>query len=282
MTRSRQFWAYSAIAAVCVALGGGTANASFTISNSRISLEVNDGGSIKDVTKNVGGFWDYGYPTIGFGISTSNGFALSDQNVGRDDFAGITSLAGDVITTIGAFGNLSFSRTYSLNENNVNISTVITNNGTDEEAFKFFDSGDPDQGIPRGGGFNSFNDVNGQYAIATNSTGTPPDLVKWSTLDTSAVLTFLAGSLDITSSSYLDSVYGNPYDPNFADEDIGMAIIWSKILRGGESIELSYVQSYGTLDETGLAVPEPGSMSLMCLGLCGMAWRSRRNRKSAV
>lgn len=253
----------------------GTAEAA-TISNGTLTLDVNATGSIVDVSNAAGGFWNYGYPTIGFGISSSAGFGREAANVGFSDFGGATVGGPTTIVATGSWGGLNYTRTYSLSGFDVNISTLITNVGTGSETFKWFDSGDPDQGIPRSGGFASFNDVLPGYAIATNSSGLPPDLVKWSRTDSSAVLTFTPGSLDIASAGQLDALYGTPYDPNLANEDIGIAIIWEKTLAAGDSITLNYIQSYGTPDD--ILVPEPGTFALLGAGVLGMFGIRRRKQ----
>ncbi len=272
----------NALVLACGVLGTtvvlGTAQAA-VITNGILSLDVNATGSIRDVTNAAGGFWDYGYPTIGFGIDSSAGFGREAANVGFFDFGG-SIVAGTTIVASGSWGGLSYVRTYSLSGFDVNISTVITNVGTSAETFKWFDSGDPDQGIPRSGGHASFNDVTPAYAIATNSSGIPPDLVKWSSTDPTAVLTFTPGSLDISSSAQLASLYATPYDPNLADEDIGIAIIWEKTLSAGESLTLNYVQSYGTKEDVGL--PEPGTLALLGSGVMGLFGSGLRKRQPKV
>lgn len=279
---SKKLFSVAAVAALAaIGVLTGSVSAQDTISNSEISLTVNADGSIQDVIKDVGGFWNYGVPAIGFGIDSSNGYGNQYGNLGSSSFVATSGIVGGSIVTNGAWGNLEYTRTYSLSSNNVNISTVITNHSTDAETFKFFDAGDPDQGVPRGGSFNSFNDVNGLYAIATNSSGLPPDLVKFSTTDPTAVLTFLPG-LYIGDSFTLSSVFASPYDPNFADQDIGMAIIWERTLLGGQSVTLDYVQSYGTASETGVSVPEPSTFALLGLGAVGAAVAAIRRRRQAV
>lgn len=251
----------------------GTAQAA-TITNGTLTLDVNATGSIRDVTNGAGGFWNFGTPTIGFGISSSAGFGRENANIFVSNFGGATVGGPTTIVATGSWGGLNYTRTYSLSGFDVNISTLITNIGTGSETFKWFDSGDPDQGIPRSGGFNSFNDVLPGYAIATNSTGVPPDLVKWSRTDASAVLTFTPGSLDINNAVQLNSLFTTPYDPNLADEDIGIAIIWEKTLAAGDSITLNYIQSYGTPDD--ILVPEPGTFALLGAGVLGLFGARRR------
>ncbi|TXI76499.1 MAG: PEP-CTERM sorting domain-containing protein [Dokdonella sp.] len=256
----------------------GTAQA-VTLSNGTLTLDVNATGSIKDVTNATAGFWNFGTPTIGFGISSSAGFGREDANCCSgpvsNPFSGTTVGGPTTIVASGTWGSLSYIRTYSLSGFDVNISTVVTNGGTSRETFKWFDSGDPDQGIPRGGGFASFNDVLPAYAIATNSSGTPPDLVKWSRTDPTAVLTFTPGSLGIFDASTLNSVYATPYDPNLANQDIGIAIIWEKTLEAGASVTLNYIQSYGTPEEV---LPEPGTIVLFGAGVIGLLGVRRRQR----
>ncbi len=68
-----------------------------------------------------------------------------------------------------------------------------------------------------------------------------------------------------------------PYDPNLANEDIGIAIIWEKTLAAGDSITLNYIQSYGTPDD--ILVPEPGTFALLGAGVLGM-FEIRRRKAS--
>lgn len=254
------------------------------ISNGTLTLDVNATGSIRDVSNAAGGFWNYGYPDIGFGISSAAGFAREDANVGYTQLGGSIVAGPTTIVASGSFGGLSYVRTYSLSGFDVNISTVITNGNTASTTFKWFDAGDPDQGVPRGGGNGSFNDITPDYAIATNSSGVPPDLVKWASTDPTAVLTFVTGSLEISSAGQLDTLFTTPYDPNLADEDIGMAIIWQRTLAAGESLTLNYVQSYGTAIDVGI-VPEPGTLALVgaaALGIFGSSLRKRAQAKRAT
>jgi hypothetical protein len=67
-----------------------------------------------------------------------------------------------------------------------------------------------------------------------------------------------------------------PYDPNLANEDIGIAIIWEKTLAAGDSITLNYIQSYGTPDD--ILVPEPGTFALLGAGVLGMFEIRRRKQ----
>jgi hypothetical protein len=83
----------------------GTAEAA-TITNGTLTLDVNATGSIHDVTNAAGGFWNYGYPTIGFGISSSAGFGREDANVGAGSFAGATVGGATTIVATGSWGGV--------------------------------------------------------------------------------------------------------------------------------------------------------------------------------
>jgi hypothetical protein len=264
------------ITAFGVALASVAPASADVITNGTLTLVTNPGGSINDVSNAAGGFWNYGYPTIGFGIKndTTGGFGGEDENVGRHEFGGSTASTATTITATGSFGNLSYTRTYSFSSQfDLLIETVLSNTGLSPETFKFFDTGDPDQGVPRGGGNSSFNDITSGYAIATNSSGVPPDLVKFTNVDADSVLTFTPFGLDIFDPGQVDALFAAPYDPNLADQDIGVAIIWERTLGAGESTTLTYIQSYGTAAQV---LPEPATMSLFGLGALAVGYARRR------
>lgn len=250
------------------------------VSNAALVLDVNPNGSINDVYSPGLQYYNVGWPTVGYGVLLDGTtFARNNANIGLNGISASFAVSGPgSISGTGSIGSLSFSRTYSLSGNKVNISTRFTNtDDVNNLDLLWYDEADPDQGfftspnIPDTVNDIYQNDLLVNVAEATSlETG---DYVRWYDNSNQGVLSFIAGDLEIANDTQLLALLGLPYDPDLALQDIGMAIMYHLVLAPGESQTVSFSHEY-KVNLT--SVPEPASLAIFGCGALGLAFIRRR------
>jgi hypothetical protein len=247
----------SATGAALVALSTSAAQAA-TISNGSLTVDIrNDNGTINSLTFGGSEFYRRGTFISDFGFQNGNNtstFAINDafgsvgQPVSVSSSGGFVSVTGQY-TKGGAA--LDFTRIYSLvpGQNVLRVATNFFNKGQNT-SLKYFDTYDPDQGIDKGTGFGTDNDVyslatglgTAKVGQATESTGLS---VVIGSLDPNA--TIASGSpFNIGNGFALNNFFNSPFDGNGAFADEGTHIGVQKLLTTGSGLTFTYDQAFGT------------------------------------
>ena len=220
-----------------------------------------DNGAIDTVLFSGSDFCNPGGPVSDFGLqngTNTSSFVRNDTSGFTQQPVSVSEDDGSVVVT-GTYtqggANVDFKRTYTQIDgfNAFEVETEFTNNGSDVN-LRYFDTFDPDQGVDRGSGFSTFNDV------LTLDTGAGEAKIGQAT--ESGGLTFILGSLDsdatvasgnpfsISSGSTLNNFFTSPFDGNGALADSGTHIGVELDLDAGESETFNYLQAYGeTIDQ---------------------------------
>jgi hypothetical protein len=277
------------------------------------SLEVtirDDNGAIDAIIFNQNtifrsDFFNPGTPVSDFGFqngtneftfvrNTTTGFPTEQPvNVVLDDESVIVTG-----TYTGGGANVSFTRTYSLVSelNALLVRTDFVNNGS-EIALRYFDTFDPDQGIDRGNGFETFNDVfTLDTVVGSARVGQATELggltVVFGSLESNATVG-TGFDLDISNGSELNNFFDASFDPNGAFQDIGIHIGAIELLLGsGGNGSFEYLHGYGespaeaqeqfisAASVTSVNVPEPSSLlGLLVAGAFGSCSFVKREQK---
>lgn len=252
-------------------------------------------------------FFNPGTPVSDFGFqngtdestfvrNTTTGFTQQPVNVVLDDESVIVTG-----TYTGGGANVNFTRTYSLVSelNALLVKTDFVNNGS-EIALRYFDTFDPDQGIDRGNGFGTFNDVfTLDTAVGSARVGQATELggltVVFGSLESNATVGAGFG-LEIDNGFELNNFFDASFDPNGAFEDIGIHIGAIELLLGsGGNGSFEYLHGYGespaeaqeqfisAASVTSVNVPEPSSLlGLLVAGAFGSCSFLKREQKQKI
>jgi len=164
--------AFVALSATAIALGASSAQA-LTLDNGSLKLTINDGnGAINSVLFGGSEFYRQGTYVSNFGFQNgtdTSTFASNDAYGSAAVPVTVTGGSGSASvkgTFTGGGANISFSRVYSLvpGLNVIRTITTFANKGADT-TLSAFDTFDPDQGLDKGSGFGTSNDV---LTLATN------------------------------------------------------------------------------------------------------------------
>ena len=234
----------------------------FSFNNGSLQVDIRqDNGALDDILFGGSNFFNPGAPISDFGLQNgtdTSTFVVNDTEGFRNEQPVNVERIDDTIVVTGTYtgggANVDFTRKYSLVEglNVVKIDTEFVNNGSDID-LRYFDTFDPDQGIDRDNGFETFNDVfNLDTARGTATVGQASELDD---------LTFLLGSLnpDVTIASgspfnigdgfTLNEFFDSPFDGNGELADQGTHIGIRLDLDAGETESFEYSQAYGESPE---------------------------------
>lgn len=252
--------------AAFVALGNVGSAQAIILSNGSLTVDIrNDNGAIDSILFGGSDFYNSGTAVSDFGLqndTNTSTFVLNDTN----------GLNGQPVTVIGTSSsvtvtgtytkggaNINFNRTYSLvsGQNVLRTATVFTNSGPNT-TLSYFDSFDPDQGIDKGLGAKTFNDVFnlatgagtakvGQASISTGLTvviGSVNPNVKVTVASGEHFLGYGIGSGSELNNLFLFSDVAG--DGNGTFEDMGTFIGIRESLTAGSTRSFVYDQAYGT------------------------------------
>ncbi|MEO0686861.1 MAG: hypothetical protein AAFY76_17900, partial [Cyanobacteria bacterium J06649_11] len=220
-----------------------------------------DNGAIDSVLFGGSDYFNPGSPVSDFGFQNNtdtSSFVRNDTSGFTEQPVTVNEDDGSVVVT-GTYtrggANVDFKRTYTQIDglNVFEVETEFTNNGSDVD-LRYFDTFDPDQGIDRGSGFATLNDV------LTLDSGSGEAKIGQAT--ESGGLTFILGSVNpnvtvasgnpfsISSGFTLNNFFTSPFDGDGALADSGTHIGIDLDLDAGESETFTYLQAYGTtIDE---------------------------------
>ncbi|MDJ0598883.1 MAG: S8 family serine peptidase [Crocosphaera sp.] len=231
-----------------------------TLDNGLLTIDIReDNGAIDTALFAGSDFFNPGSPISDFGFQngTDTSTFVRNTTTGLTQQPVTVNSNGEVVvigTYTGGGANVDFTRTYSLDDdlNVLNIKTEFVNNGSDL-TLSYFDTFDPDQGIDRGNGFSTFNDV-----FTLETAGGTAKVGQASELDD---LTFILGSLNpdatiasgspfvISDGFTLNEFFDSPFDGNGELADQGTHIGIRLDLDAGETESFEYSQAYGESPE---------------------------------
>ena len=243
-----------------VALGllmlGLEAEANESLSSTNIFLDIrSDNAAIDTLTSFGFDNFNPGTPVSDWGVmldGSPSTFQLNTTSGGGIAFGTLTNSGGVIIGTAtytaGAYA-LTLTREYQIvGPNSVMVTTTVQNNGQAIGNFLGFDTFDPDIGIPRAGGFPTYNDVftsGGVLVGLASDTVTSQYSVALGVTDARAVVA--AGSpFQINSAALLSSVASAPFDGNGALADQGLHVVFSTALASGATTSFQYFLNFGT------------------------------------
>ncbi|NJL22089.1 MAG: PTPA-CTERM sorting domain-containing protein [Leptolyngbyaceae cyanobacterium SM1_3_5] len=287
----------SAVGVTAIAVGTSPAQA-LSLSNGSLTLDINDSnGAISSVLFGGSEFYQRGAFVSNFGFqngtntstfATNTAFGSSGVPVTVTSGSGSATVNGSFT---GGGANISFSRVYSLvpGLNVIRTITTFVNNGADT-TLSAFDTFDPDQGLDKGTGFGTFNDV---LTLVTNA-----GLAKVGQATESGGLSVVIGSLNpatiasgnpfqIGDGFDLNAFFDAPFDDNGSFADSGTHIGLRSVLTAGSSLSFAYDQAFGLTSEAaqaefiaanGGATPVPTPALLP--GLIGVSLSILRKRKA--
>ncbi|MEQ1754218.1 MAG: autotransporter domain-containing protein [Micropepsaceae bacterium] len=245
---------------VCVAIGtlvaapAALANESLTSTNIFLDIRT-DNAAIDTLTSFGFDNFNPGTPVSDWGLmldGSPSTFQLNTTSGGGIAFGTLTNsggvISGTATYTSGAYA-LTLTREYQLvGPNSLMVTTVVQNTGQAIGSFLGFDTFDPDIGIPRSGGFPTYNDVftSGGILIGLASDDvTSRYSVALGVTDPRAVVA--AGSpFQINSAALLTSVASAPFDGNGTLADQGLHVVFSTPLAAGASTTFQYFLNFGT------------------------------------
>ncbi|MER3416106.1 MAG: hypothetical protein C4297_07860 [Gemmataceae bacterium] len=306
MTRSKTYFDWWAAWVLLTCAPMGLSAGTFSLTNGQLTLEVlgdtiGDSGAIYEATLGTVGYYRHSGLVADWGVQygTNIGtFNLNTTSNTSNIVVGVTNPPGKIVVagtlSMLGFPPITLERVYELvsGVNVVRIQTTITNIGNDPANVVYFDTYDPDQGVPLSLTFTTVNDV---FSVATASgtalagrasaPGTPAYTVIMGGLDSGMRVGFGGGSspfdLGINDGMELNTFMATPYDPNGATADIGIAVGVSLALPAGQSVTYTYYQAYGPTFDAALAdfvtalggpagggiIPEPTTLALASVGL---------------
>ena len=227
-----------------------------SLSSANIFLDIRtDNAAIDTLTSFGFDNFNPGTPVSDWGLmldGASSTFQLNTTSGGGIAFGTLTNSGGVISGTAtyasGAYA-LTLTREYQLvGPNSVMVTTIVQNDGQAIGSFLGFDTFDPDIGIPRAGGFPTYNDVftSGGVLIGLASDNvTSRYSVALGATDPRAVVA--AGNpFQINSATLLTSVATAPFDGNGALADQGLHIVFSTPLAAGATTTFQYFLNFGT------------------------------------
>ena len=289
--------AFVALSATAIALGASSAQA-LTLDNGSLKLTINDGnGAINSVLFGGSEFYRQGAFVSDFGFQNgadTSTFAKNDAYGSAGVPVTVTGGSGSASVNgnfTGGGANISFSRVYSLvpGLNVIRTITKFVNNGVGT-TLSAFDTFDPDQGVDKGNGFGTSNDV---LTLVTDE-----GLAKVGQATELGGLSVVIGSLNpattvasgnpfqISSGSDLNNFFASPFDGNGSFDDSGTHIGIQKLLTAGSSFSFAYDQAFGSSSSgaqaafisahSGVPIPTPALLP----GLIGLGLGVLRKRKA--
>lgn len=277
-----------------------------TLTNGALTIDIrDDNGAIKRAFFGNSDFFNPGTPVSDYGFQNgtdTNTFRLNSTTGWTQQPVTVSARPKSVIvagTYRGGNANVDFTRAYSLIEglNILRVETKLVNRG-DDVALRYFDSFDPDQGIARGNGFETYNDT---YNLVTDSgvarvaraTELGGLTVAIASISTEAIVGQTTG-LAIGNGASLNSFFGQPLDGNGVFADVGSHVgAFKMLLKAGEARSVTYDQAYAFSPEEAnrelisahrkqaVSVPEPISIaSLALIGAGGIARTLKRKSRS--
>ncbi|MDB6075343.1 MAG: hypothetical protein JWO89_2983 [Verrucomicrobiaceae bacterium] len=225
---------------------------------------ISDGNMVITLTDNSGAIYSAKYAGNEYfrlGVNTANwGLQVgTDTSTFRtntiDNASGIAvTMAGTTATgTYTAGGsNVSVQRTYQAvsGHETLLISNVFVNNGATPVTLRYFDTFDPDQGSPLGGGSGSANDVLvvAGKTVAQASTGASPPLTCILGFNGITPVLSAGGPYDysgIISGTILNNVFTNPADDNGVTSDTSINLVAQQTIAPGGTWSFEVLLAFG-------------------------------------
>lgn len=289
-------WMHSGILAMAALVGMATRSElqAAVISNGLLSVDISDSnGAINSVTFNGTEFFRQGTYVSDFGFQNGTDTGTFVRNTAEGVTQQLVTVTGTTVS--GNYGgggaDIQFTRSYSLvpGVNALRITTQLTNQGVSPTTVSYFDTFDPDQGVPLYS-YSTFNDV---LSLAGTIVG---QAVAGSNY------TFVAGSLDprvvvasggpfwINDGTTLNYFLDFPEDGNGFFDDQGTHLGLRVLLGAGETTSVTYKLAFGLTSAeardafTETQVPEPGSIAIFAAGsaLLGVVNRRRSKGQSRI
>jgi fibronectin-binding autotransporter adhesin len=246
----------SACVAIGILVSGPAAVANESLTSTNVVLDIrSDNAAIDTLTSFGFDNFNPGTPVSDWGLmldGSPSTFQLNTTSGGGIAFGTLTNSGGVISGTanyVSGGYSLTLTREYQLvGPNSLMVTTVVQNTGQAIGSFLGFDTFDPDIGIPRSGGFPTYNDVytSGGILIGLASDDvTSRYSVALGVTDPRAVVA--AGDpFQINSAALLTNVAGAPFDGNGALADMGLHVVFSTPLAAGGSTTFQYFLNFGT------------------------------------
>jgi len=219
-----------------------------------------DNGAIDTITFGGVDFFNPGSPVSDFGFQVgtdTTSFRCNNTDGLRQVAASAVASGSSVVATgtyTGGGANVSFIRTYSLvaGQNVVKIVTQLTNGGSSNVTLRYFDTFDPDQGMPLGG-YSTVMDVfplstaAGSIAVGqAYSTYNNFTFLLGPAAPAAAVVSSGSPYQRIYTGTILNSVFATPADANGANQDFGVHAVFERVIPAAGSVAVELRLAFGT------------------------------------
>jgi hypothetical protein len=264
------------------------------ISNGTLSVEISDSnGAINSVVFNGTEFFRQGTFVSDFGFQNDNFSGTFVRNTAEGVTDQLVTVTGTTVSGnyLVAGADILFSRSYSLvpGLNVLRITSQLTNQGVVPTNVAYFDTFDPDQGVPLYS-YSTFNDVISLDGILAGEAVA------------GSAYAFVAGSRDprvvvasggpfwINDGTTLNNFLDFPVDADGFFDDQGTHLGLRVLLGAGQTTSVTYDLAFGLTSAeardafTGAQVPEPGTIAIFAAGsaLFGVVNRRRSKGQSVV
>ncbi|MBD2577575.1 hypothetical protein [Oscillatoria sp. FACHB-1406] len=275
-----------------------------TLTNGALTIDIReDNGAIARVSFGNSDFFNPGMPISDYGFQNgtdTSTFWLNSTTGWTQQPVTVSNRPKSVIVTgtyRGGNANVDFTRTYSLISglNVLRVETKFVNRG-DDVALRYFDTFDPDQGVDRGNGFETYNDT---YNLSTDAgvarvaraTELGGLTVAIGSISPEAIIGQTTG-IAIGNGASLNNFFGAPLDGNGIFADFGSHVgAFKMLLKAGELKSVTYDQAYGQSPEEAnrtfiaanrkQAVPVPEPMSIASLAIIGAGGIARTLKRKS-
>lgn len=223
------------------------------LTNGSLTLDVSDtNGAINDVSLSGINFFRLGTFVSDFGLQSgtdTSSFRINTAE-GRTELTTATSATPSAITVSGSYNynggvNVSFERAYTLvpGQNAIQISTRFVNLGLTSATLRYFETYDPDQGVPDYSTVNSVYSVGGKPAARATATNGATFIIGGST---PGLVLASGGPFRISVGNDLNSFFDAPVNGANTSADEGTHIGYAFSLTASSEITLTHTLAFGT------------------------------------